>query len=119
MYRSNLKLPYFLNSSSVSIKVISVGTTMATIIKFVMALAAEADFAALFISTRKMVPHRQTFIDMGWPQPCSPIQMDNSTAVGVTNKTIFTKRANKMDMKLWWLQCCGSQKQFHYYWDAV
>jgi hypothetical protein len=42
---------------------------IATIIKFVMASAAEAELAALFIATRKMVPHRQTLIDMGWPQP--------------------------------------------------
>ena len=29
-----------------------------------------------------MIPHRQTLIDMGWPQPKSPIQTDNSTASG-------------------------------------
>jgi hypothetical protein len=23
-----------------------------------------------------------------------------------------------MDMRLWWLQCRGSQNQFCYYWDA-
>jgi hypothetical protein len=65
--------------------------TIATIIKFVMASAAEAELAALFIAARKMVPRRQTLIDMGWLQPQSPIQIDNSTAVGVTNKTIVPK----------------------------
>ncbi len=79
--------------------------TIATIIKFVMALAAKAELAALFIAARQMVPHRQTLIDMGWPQPQSPIQTDNSTAVGVTSKTIFPKRSKMMDMRLWWLQC--------------
>jgi hypothetical protein len=39
------------------------------VIKFVMALAAEAELAALFIAARKMVCHQQTLIDMGWPQP--------------------------------------------------
>jgi hypothetical protein len=39
--------------------------TIATIIKFVMALAAEADLAALFIAAHEMVPHRQTLIHMG------------------------------------------------------
>jgi hypothetical protein len=92
--------------------------TIATIIKFVMALAAEAELAALFIAAREMVPHRQTLIDMGWPQPRSPIQTDNSTAIGVTNKTIVPKRAKMMDMRLWWLRCCGSQQQFCYNWDA-
>ncbi len=56
----------------------------------------------------------QTLIDMGWPQPRSPIQTNNSTAIGVTNKTIVPKRAKMMDMRLWWLQCRGSQKQFCY-----
>jgi hypothetical protein len=65
-----------------------------------------------------MVPHRQTLIDMGWPKPRSPVQTDNSTAIGVTNKTIVPKRAKIMDMRLWWLRCRGSQKQFCYYWDA-
>jgi hypothetical protein len=52
------------------------------------ATGAEAELAALFIAAREMVPHRQTLIDMGWPQPRSPVQTDNSTAIGVTNKTI-------------------------------
>jgi hypothetical protein len=39
--------------------------TIATIITFVMASAAEAKLAKLFITAREMVPHRQTFINMG------------------------------------------------------
>jgi hypothetical protein len=39
--------------------------TISTIIKFVMALAAKAELAALFIAAHKMVPHRQTLIDIG------------------------------------------------------
>jgi hypothetical protein len=79
--------------------------TIVTIIKFVMALAAEAELAALFTAARKMVPHQQTLINMGWPQPQSPIQTDNSTVVGVTNKTIVPKQSKMMDMRLWWLRC--------------
>jgi hypothetical protein len=48
--------------------------TIATIIKFVMASTAEAELAAFYIFARKMVPHRQTLIDMGWLQPRSPQQ---------------------------------------------
>jgi hypothetical protein len=83
-----------------------------------MALAAEAKLAALFIAALKMVPHLQTLIDMGRPQPQSPIQTDNSTAAGVTNKTIVPKQSKMMDMRLWWLQCQSSQNQFCYYLDA-
>jgi hypothetical protein len=77
--------------------------TIATIIKFVMALAAKAELTAFFIAAREMVPHRQTLIDMGWPQPCSHIQTDNSTAVGVTNRIIVPKQSKMMGMRLWWL----------------
>jgi hypothetical protein len=83
-----------------------------------MASAAEAELAALFVTAREMIPHRQTLINMGWPQPKSPIQTDNSTAAGVTNKTIVPCRAKMMDMCLWRLRCRGSQNQFRYNWDA-
>jgi hypothetical protein len=91
---------------------------IAQIIKFVMASAAKSELAALFVTAREMIPHRQTLISMGWPQPKSPIQTDNSTATGVTNKVIIHCRAKMMDMCFWWLHCCTSQDQFHYYWDA-
>ena len=63
--------------------------TIAQIIKTVMASAAEAEMAALFITAKKMIPLRHTLIEMGWPQPHTPIQTENSTAV--TNKTIVNK----------------------------
>jgi hypothetical protein len=92
--------------------------SIAQIIKFVMASAAESELAALFITAREMIPHCQTLIDMGWPQPKSPIQTDNSTAAGVVNNTIVPCRSKMMDMRFWWLRCQASQDQFQYYWDA-
>ena len=92
--------------------------SIAQIIKFVMASAAEAELAALFTTAQEMIPHRQTLINIGWPQPKSPIQPDNSIHAGVTNKTIVPRRAKMMDMCQWWLCCCGSQELSRYYWDA-
>ncbi len=91
---------------------------IAQIIKFVMASAAEAELAALFITAREMIPHRQTLIEMGWPQPKTPIQTDNSTAAGFTNNTIVARKSKMMDMRLRWLRCRESQNQYRYYWDA-
>jgi hypothetical protein len=91
---------------------------IAQIVKLFMASAAKAELAALFVTAREMIPHRQTLIDMRWPQPKSPIQTDNSTAAGANNKTIVPRRAKMIDMRLWWLRCQGSQEQFCYYWDA-
>ena len=51
--------------------------TIAQIIKTVMASAAEAEMASLYITAKKMIPLRNTLIEMGWPQPQTPIQTDN------------------------------------------
>eukprot|EP00804_Cyclotella_cryptica_P007026 CCRYP_007142-RA/>CCRYP_007142-RA protein AED:0.41 eAED:0.40 QI:0/0/0/0.5/1/1/2/0/156 len=90
--------------------------TLAQIIKFVASSAAEAELAGLYICAKEMVPLRNSLKEMGWPQPKSPIQTDNTTALGVANKTIITKKIKSMDMRLWWLHCRKSQGQFHYYW---
>ena len=81
-----------------------------------MASAAETEMAALFITVKNMIPLRHTLIEMVWPQPQTPIQTDNSTAVGFTNKTIVNKATKSVDMKLWWLRDRESQEQFRYYW---
>ena len=60
--------------------------------------------AALYITAKNMTPLRNTIIEMGWPQPHTPIQTDNSTAVVFTNKTIVNKATKSADMKLWWLR---------------
>ena len=69
--------------------------TIAQIIKTVMASAAEAEMAALYITARKNIPLHNTLIEMGWPQAKTPIQTDNSTAAGFTNKKIVKKRPNR------------------------
>jgi hypothetical protein len=92
--------------------------SIAQIIKFVMASATESELAALFVTAREMIPHRQTLISMGWSQPKIPIQTDNSTVAGVTNKMIVPCRAKMIDTRFWWLCCRASQDQFCYYWDT-
>eukprot|EP00804_Cyclotella_cryptica_P026881 CCRYP_017600-RA/>CCRYP_017600-RA protein AED:0.47 eAED:0.47 QI:0/-1/0/1/-1/0/1/0/55 len=52
-----------------------------------------------------MTPLRQSLIKMDWPQLQSPFQTDNTTALGVTNKTIIAKKLKSMDIHFWWL-CC-------------
>jgi hypothetical protein len=91
--------------------------TIAQLIKFVMASAAEAELSAMYIAARDMVPLRNTLAEMGWPQPKSPIQTDNSTAVGFVNDTIITRRIKMICMRIHWLRCRESQGQFRFYWD--
>ncbi len=62
--------------------------TNMTIIKAVMASAAEAELGALYLNAKEAVYLGQILIEMGHPQPKSPIQTDNMMAEGVTNKKI-------------------------------
>jgi len=91
--------------------------TMSQIIKFVMASAAEAELAALYNTAREMVPIRNALEEMGWKQPKSPIQTDNSTATGFINDTIIQRRIKMIWMRLHWLRCREAQGQFRFYWD--
>ena len=61
---------------------------IAKIIKHVMASAAEAEIWALFYTTQDGVILKITLIEMGWPQPKTPVQTGNSTAAAVASKTI-------------------------------
>jgi hypothetical protein len=90
--------------------------TVAKIIKFVMSSAAEAEMGALYETAKELVPIRLTLEEMGWKQPITPIQTDNTTAAGVVNNTIIPKKSKSMDLRFWWLKCRESQQQFRYYW---
>ena len=74
--------------------------TIAHIIKNVMSSAAEAELSGLFICAKAMIPLRNTLMEMGWPQPPSTFQCDNSTSTGVTNNTMVKKMINSMDIRL-------------------
>ena len=89
--RSRAGAHIFLSENEPKPKLNGTVLTIAQIIKTVMASAAEAELAALYIMAKKMIPLRHTLIEMLWPQPQTPIQIDNSAAVGFTNKTIVNK----------------------------
>ena len=84
--------------------------------KFVMASASEAELGAMFITAQAMVYQRNTLEEMGWKQPNSPIQTDNSAAAGVANNIIVPQKLKAMDRQIYWLRCKNSQGQFRYYW---
>ena len=61
---------------------------VAKIIKAVMSSALEAELGGLYINARKAVEERMILEEMGHPQPCTPIQTDNSTADGIINSRV-------------------------------
>eukprot|EP00804_Cyclotella_cryptica_P026336 CCRYP_007671-RA/>CCRYP_007671-RA protein AED:0.18 eAED:0.21 QI:0/0/0/1/0/0.33/3/0/1086 len=92
--------------------------TLAQIIKPVMSSAAEAELGALYINARETIPQRHLLNELGHPQPPTPIQIDNSTALGVVTNIIQPKRTKAMDMRFHWFRCRENQKQFRTYWRA-
>jgi len=92
--------------------------TLAQIIKPVMSSAAEAELAALYINAREVIPQRHLLNELGHQQPPTPIQIDNSSALGVVTNIIQPKGTKAMDMHFHWLRCRENQKQFRTYWRA-
>ena len=68
-----------------------------------MALAAEVQYGALLLNGQAAVTIRTTLIEMHHPQPPTPIQVDKSTAVGISNKIIKQKRSKAMDTCFHWI----------------
>jgi hypothetical protein len=82
----------------------------------VMSSAADAELGALYINACEAVSIRNILHEMGHKQPKTPMQTDNSTALGVVNSNIQPRRTKSMDMRYYWLRCRDSQGQFRYYW---
>jgi hypothetical protein len=85
--------------------------TITQIIKAVLSSAAEAEVGALYINCREAIPARHTLKFMGHPQPPTPMQMDNSTALGIINNNVI-KKLKAMDMKYHWLHDKECQGKF-------
>ena len=92
--------------------------TVAQIIKTVMSSAAEAELGALYINCREAIPERHLIEAMGHNQPPTPMQTNNSTALGVVTNKIQPKRTKAMDMRFHWLRYRANHRQFRTYWRA-
>jgi hypothetical protein len=87
-----------------------------TVIKNVVASAAESEVGACFRNAQNGAPLRVTLTDLGHTQPPTPLRTDNSTAYGIVNETIKQNRSKAMDMRYHWLTDRFLQKQFDVYW---
>ena len=70
----------------------------------IMLAASEAEAAALFTNMKEGVIQGIALEEMQWPQPPTPITVDNSTAVGLVRDTIKANKSGAMDMRLHWIQ---------------
>ncbi len=83
-----------------------------------MSSASEAELGALYINTIEAVSIRNILMEMGHPQPKTPVQTDNTTALGVVTSNIQSRRTKEMDMRFHWLRDRQSQGHFHFYWTV-
>ena len=77
-----------------------------------MASIAESEIGAAFTNAQAALPLRQALIDLGQPQPPTPIRTDNSTANGFLNETIKAKRTKAIVMRFYSLIDRMHQNQF-------
>jgi len=107
---------FFLSSNTADPTNNGAGLNLAQLIKAVMSSAAEAELGALYINVREAIPQRHVLEEMGHKQPPTPMQTDNSTALGVVNNNIQPRHTKAMDMHFHWLRCRKSQQQFRFFW---
>jgi hypothetical protein len=76
----------------------------ATSMRNTLASAAEAECGAMFNNTKKAVALRNTLEEIDHTQPPTPVQVDNSMAVGFANKRLKQQRSKSMGMRYYWVQ---------------
>ena len=69
------------------------------------------------MNAKEAVPLQTCCIDLGHPQPPTPLTTDNSTARGIIRGTMKQKHSKAIDMRFNWLQDCVEQKQFDIIWE--
>jgi hypothetical protein len=86
---------------------------VASVIKKVVAPAAESEVGACFHNAQSGTPLRVTLAEVGHFQPPTPLRTDNSTEFGILNETIKQKRSKLMDVIYHWLTDRFRQKRFN------
>jgi hypothetical protein len=89
---------------------------VASIIKNLVASAAESEVGACFHNAQSGAPLRVTLTELDHIQPPTPLRTDNSTAFDILNETIKQKISKAMEIRYHWLTDRVCQKQFDVYW---
>ena len=74
------------------------------ILKMITSSAMETEVAATFYNAKEALPFRATLEEMGHPQPPTPMEVDNETAIGFLRSTMKQKRSKSIDMRLYWVR---------------
>ena len=74
---------------------------VAKILKMITSSAMETEVAATFYNARDALPFRHTLLEMGHPQPPTPLEVDNETAIGILNSTMKQRHSKAIDMRFY------------------
>ncbi len=88
----------------------------ANIMRFVVALAVEAELGALYHNHQKGIVHHKILSDMGHPQPKTPLHCNNATAVGIANNTVKWQHSCSMEMRFFWVSDKCAQDMYTLSW---
>jgi hypothetical protein len=89
---------------------------VASVIKNLVASAAESEVGACLHNTQSGAPLRVTLTELGHIQPPMPLRTYNFTAFGILNETIKQKISKAIDIRYHFLTDRIRQKQFDVYW---
>ena len=64
-----------------------------------MVSAAETKTGDIFLNGQQEVPIRMTFIEMGHPQPPTPIKTTSATSYGILTGNMRLKRSKDFDLR--------------------
>jgi hypothetical protein len=87
-----------------------------TILRFVVASAAEAELGALYHICQMGIIFRLTLTEMGHPQPKTPVHCDNAMAVGIENNSIKRQQSRSMEMRFFWVGDKIAQNMYDVSW---
>jgi hypothetical protein len=88
-----------------------------SIMQALLASATQAEISVLYKNTKKAAILRVTLEEIGYPQPATPVQTDNSTTCGIANDNIKQQRSRAIDMRFYWVRDRVQQGQFNIYWQ--
>ena len=74
---------------------------VANILKRITSSAMETKVAATFYNAKESLPLKVTLAEMGHPQPPTPMEVDNETAIGFLKITMKQKRSKAIDMRFY------------------
>ena len=104
--RSRIAGYYFLGSTPQAGKPIQMNGAIFTfcgILKCVVASAAEAELAALFLNCKEGKIIQLILQELGHRQPSTPVHCDNKTADGIANDTVKKQCPRSMEMRFFWI----------------